>query len=296
MRLPSASNSSLPVVKAPAASSEAPEAPAPAAEVVPPPAPAAPPAKPPVEAAQVSPPARRGLSSQRKYYYRLARTRQLLFVWEEAGKYLSEPTRELVRRAEKSDLARQLTRIRELLQGFELPLGQAGQPGYHVVTLARQQMIEQIFQSYLPSQREKLSQDWKDGRTALLAYRDFLRQELRDLRRQSILVQAGRAVRTVLADRPGLWLIVVGLIAFDIAYPPWRACWIEQLMLGLLVLFVLVLYEFFFHPARPPQLQPLPRLREPRKPLSTPRPAAAKSSPKVSKERKPPENPAASRS
>ncbi|HKB42673.1 MAG TPA: hypothetical protein VKD72_39960, partial [Gemmataceae bacterium] len=60
------------------------------------------PAEPPdpfVEAARSSEPARRGLGTKRALYYRIARTRALLRVWDQAGKYLNQPTRRLTRPA-----------------------------------------------------------------------------------------------------------------------------------------------------------------------------------------------------
>ncbi len=169
-----------------------------------------------VETAQSSADARRGLGTKRGLYNRIARTRQLLWAWQQAGKYL-KARRKLARRSEAADLIRQLGTIRELLREFPPLLGRAGQPGYLVIALARQQMIVQTFQSLLPSQREVLARDWEAGSTLLTAHRQFLREELRHLRRKSWLGQSIRAIRAGLNEHPGWVLLVLALAAFFLA-------------------------------------------------------------------------------
>src|SRR5262249_36340536 len=48
-------------------------------------------------AAPTHAPARRGLGTKRALYYRISRTRQLLWAWGQAGKYLNSPSRLLTR-------------------------------------------------------------------------------------------------------------------------------------------------------------------------------------------------------
>jgi hypothetical protein len=169
-----------------------------------------------VETARSSTHARRGLGTKRGLYHRIARTRELLCAWEQAGKYF-KVRRKLSRRSEAADLIRQLNTIRELVREFPPILGRAGQPGYLVMALARQQMIVQTFQSLLPSQREVLARDWEAGYTLLTAHRQFLRQELRHLRRKSWLGQGLRVVRAVLNEHPGWILLVLALAALFVA-------------------------------------------------------------------------------
>jgi hypothetical protein len=159
--------------------------------------------------------ARRGLATKRALYHRIARTRELLWAWERAGKYLNHPERPLVRSSEAVELTRQLLRIRRQLSRFPPLLGEAGQPGFYVITLANQPkaMIVPTFRMLLPVQRETLARDWRDGHKLLSAHRDFLRAELRALRKTSWL---GRLVRTadhLFADHPGLFLLLALLIA-----------------------------------------------------------------------------------
>jgi hypothetical protein len=85
------------------------------------------------------------------------------------------------------------------------------------MALARQQMIVQTFQALLPSQREVLARDWEAGYTLLTAHRQFLRYELRSLRRKSWLGQGLRAARAGLSEHPGWVLLVLALVAFVVA-------------------------------------------------------------------------------
>lgn len=184
-------------------------------------APTGPPAPPdPIELeARTSAQARRGLGTKRALYYRVARTRQLLWAWERAGRYLSRSTRRLAKGNEAADLPRQLAIIRRVLPLFPPLLGKAGQPGYLVVALAGlgDQMIVPTFRTLLPDQREALARDWHAGRKLLVAHRNFLRQELHSLRRKSYIGRMVRAVRAVLNEHPGTVLLLWSLVALGLA-------------------------------------------------------------------------------
>jgi len=172
---------------------------------------------------------RRGLGTKRALYYRIARTRQLLGAWEQTGKYLNPPRR-LRRPAEATELISHMHAIRELLQTFPPLLGKAGQPGYLVLTLARQEMIVPMLQALLPSQREVLARDWQAGHNLLLAHRSFLRQELRALRKRKRWVQGLRSLATGLFNHPSLLLVLLGLVALNLAIPALREMWLNQVL------------------------------------------------------------------
>jgi hypothetical protein len=183
------------------------------------------------EIARSSPAARRGLGTKRALYRRLARTRELARAWEQAGKYLAWPKRRLTRPAEAAELVDVLTTIRTLLRGFPRLLGEAGQPGYLIIALARQPGIVPTFQTLLASQREAYARDWWAGRTLLASHREFLRQELRSLRKRSLLGRYARAVRVFIAEQPGGLLVLLALLALNVAI--WRTIvlpeWFEHL-------------------------------------------------------------------
>jgi hypothetical protein len=184
-------------------------------------APASPPVDPVAEAARSAPAARRGLGTRRALYRRLAQTRRLARAWELAGKYLAWPKRRLTRPAEANELTGILTTLTDELHGFPPLLGEAGQPGYLALSLARQPAVVPTFQTLLASQREALARDWWAGRTFLQSHREFLRQELRTLRKRGPLYRAVRAARSFLSEHPGGVLILLGLLALNLAL--WRS-------------------------------------------------------------------------
>jgi len=170
-----------------------------------------------MESARSSAPAKRGIGTKRALYHRIAHTRQLLWAWEQTGKYLNSPVRKLTRPAEATDLTRQLMRVRMLLPGFPPLLGEAGQPGYLVVALARQQLIIPTFRGLLASQREALARDWQTGYVLLVSHRDFLRQELRGLRKKPLIGRVARALRALITDQPATVVLLVALVVLNLA-------------------------------------------------------------------------------
>ncbi len=209
---------------------DAPGAPAPVADT--PAAPAPPPAAPvdpAVEAAR-SRAARRGLAGKRALYQRVATTRRLLAAWNQVGKYLGSPKRRLGRASEVKNLLAQLEEVRGLLRGFPPLLGEAGQPGYLILTLSDMADVP-MFQGLSGQQREALSRDWKAALKLLTAHRDYLRQEIRAQRRRTLGQRLARYLRFMVADQPAVVLLLLALLALNIAI--WRTFaggWWERLV------------------------------------------------------------------
>jgi hypothetical protein len=195
-----------------------------------------------LEAAR-SGPARRGLGTKRALYQRISRTRQLIRAWVQAGKYLADPKARLKEKTDAIDLIRQLTIIRQQLTDFPALLGQAGQPGYLVIALARQPEIVKTFQALDPTLRKSYVRDWEAGLAFLAAYRQFLREELWDLRRQGRVGRLLRLTRSVIGDHPGLWLFLLALLAANIAFPTLQQFWPFEIVGAVLLLVLLVFYK-----------------------------------------------------
>jgi hypothetical protein len=186
--------------------------PPPVAQVVPEAIPVLPEAIP-VEAAPavpVKPPSRKAM--RRALYRRIARTRKLADHWRQLGKYVASPKRRLTRPAEAMDFLRQLGGIRESQPDLPPLLGQAGQVGYHIVTLALLNSVP-TFQTLAPQQREVLSRDWHDGREVLDAHRAALRTEVRALRPNDPVQRWGRAGIRFVRDHPGVTLAAVAVLS-----------------------------------------------------------------------------------
>jgi hypothetical protein len=197
-----------------------------------PPPPPAEPVDPVLEAVH-SAQARRGLSTRRALYYRVFRTRQLLRLWARVGKYLASPKRRLTRPAEAADLSRHLEEILTLLRHFPPLMGEAGQPGYLVLNLADVDLLP-TFQALDLNRREALSRDWQAGQKLLTGYRDFLRQEIRAMRRRSLRDRLVLFVRSSIKEHAGVaLLLLLALLVLNIAL--WRTYahrWLESLRPG----------------------------------------------------------------
>ena len=93
-----------------------------------------------------------------------------------------------------------------------MPLGQAGQAGYHVLTLAQLNSVP-TFQTLAPQQREVLGRDWHDGQKVLEDQRIVLRTEIRALRRQSALQRVGRNGVRFVNGHPGAVLAALAVLS-----------------------------------------------------------------------------------
>jgi hypothetical protein len=174
----------------------------------------------PVLEAASSAPARRRLNTKRGLYSRIVLTRRLIRTWTQVGKYLSSPKRRLNRPSEATDLISLLDEIQDLLRRFPPLMGEAGQPGYLVVTLS-QLVIVPTFQTMDLKARKALSEDWKRGLKLLTAHRDVLRQEIRVMRRRAVSTQIARAFYALPSDWPVAFaLFLLALLALNFAF--WR--------------------------------------------------------------------------
>jgi hypothetical protein len=170
-----------------------------------------------VDAAQRSPASLRGLASKRALFRRVARTRQLLRLWGQVGQSLENPDRRLAR-AEAIGLLGFLEEIQDVLDDFPPPLGEAGQPGYLVVTLADMENARSHVQNLSVSQRESLARDWKSGMKFLAAHRDFLRREVHSMRRRGPASRFLRVVRAILNEPPTAAIVVaMAILALVVA-------------------------------------------------------------------------------
>jgi hypothetical protein len=168
--------------------------------------------------------AKRGLGTAAGLYERIFYTRQLYWVWEQAGKYMGKPKRLLTRATEIKDLTQRLAEINELMEAVPPILGQPGQPGYRVVAMARLAMTGGMMQNLDPAQREALARDWVAGQVVLKAHKRFLLQELKAWRRQTWFGKGVRAARAALNDHPA-WaygsLVVVAILIFWLVQLLW---------------------------------------------------------------------------
>jgi hypothetical protein len=169
-----------------------------------------------VAASARSPRARRGLTTRRRLFARRTQTHQLLRLWRRVGQLLAGAEEQFNKR-DASELLKLVGKISEALDGFPPLFGEAGQPGYMLLTLTQLDSPQDIVKLD-HNQLHSLQRDWKAGLTFLRAHRDYLRQELRLFRRHSRQEQMTRAISTYLGGRLGAFaLVVLGLLALGIA-------------------------------------------------------------------------------
>jgi hypothetical protein len=175
--------------------------------------------------------------TRRDLYFRIARTRQIQQLWASVGKHLDNPRHRLSRPTEAADLIHEMKSLSRLIQSYPSRLGQAGQPGYLVLALARQQLIVPTLQTLQLSQRMALARDWKAGQDFLIEQNGMLRTRSRALRRRTPWNHLVRLSRSLLNNHPGLVVLSLSLLALNVAYPMLRQEWHRQLA----VIFCLIL-------------------------------------------------------
>ena len=183
------------------------------------------------------------VNTRRELYFRIARTRQIRQLWASVGRHLNNPRHRLSRPTEAADLIHQMKTLSRLIQSYPSRLGQAGQPGYLVLALARQQLIVPTLQTLQFSQRTALARDWKAGQEFLIEQNGLLRRRSRALRRRTPWNHLVRLSRSVLNNHPGLVVLSLSMLALNVAYPMLRQEWPRQLAFGFcLVLIRLVVW------------------------------------------------------
>ncbi len=173
-----------------------------------------------VAAAQHSAPARCGLGTRRALYRRVIATRRFLSVWDQLGKYLESPTRRVSRSADGQDLNRLFQEMTRLRRRFPRLIGAAGQPGYLAAVFSEQDDAAKSIRALDPGQRQAVSRDWFAGRKLLRAHRDFLRQEIADLRKLSFKHRVTRAAVAFFNHQPSTTFTVLLVLALSIALWP----------------------------------------------------------------------------
>jgi hypothetical protein len=159
------------------------------------------------------------LRNRRALYARITKLRQLLWAWKQAGEFLKqEPTRVVNRPTDAMDLMAHMHAIRELLRQPPSLLGNAGEAGYHVQTLARQEDIVPRLKKLSPPQRESLARDWQAGYEFLLENRRLLRQELREHHSRGMVARAVHFLSAAVSENVGLILFVLGVLAVNLAF------------------------------------------------------------------------------
>jgi hypothetical protein len=167
------------------------------------------------ESARSSEEATKGLSTRRAVYHRILQTRHLMRIWHQLARFLKAPEEKLSRQ-HALEMFRLIRKAEVGMHEFPL-LGEAGQPGYLIITLTQLSNSAALL-TLSPNQRESLARDWKAVWTFLASHRAFLRREAKKLRKRGLAARFERAFRAVLNEQPLAFVAVLaGIAALSIA-------------------------------------------------------------------------------
>jgi hypothetical protein len=124
---------------------------------------------------------------------------------------------------EAIELIRQLGRIRELLEDSPRVLGEPGQAGYWVCSLARQEVVAPLFRALDREQREALARDWRDGLELLTGRRDCLRRGLRLYRKEPSWRRVVRILGALAREHTSLRLLFWAVLFVALV---WATAWV----------------------------------------------------------------------
>ena len=120
------------------------------------------------------------------------------------------------------ELSRLLRETTVALRRYGPLIGAAGQPGYLVVILLRQDDAGLEFgENWTPANGDAPSRDWQAGRKFLTAHRDFLRQEVRAMRKRTFRQRLKKAAYAFVADQPAVLFVALLVLVLGVAL--WRS-------------------------------------------------------------------------
>ena len=172
----------------------------------------------PLEEAARSRQARIGLCTRRGILRRIQTLRQVLRAWNNVGRLLAAPptTRKASLKGRTQALARNLQKVEQLLAVFPPILGQAGQPGFLVISLLEQELTSKKLQSLKSEQRDKLVQDWQAGSHLLRAHARLLSELVAEFQGLGPAGRVVHALRSAMTHQPQVASVAITLVASNL--------------------------------------------------------------------------------
>lgn len=179
----------------------------------------------PLEEAARSRVARVGLCTRRGILRRIQTLRALLRAWNNIGRLLptNRPGKKLNQKAQAQALVRNLTRVEKLLDQFPPLLGQAGQPGFLVLSLHEQDLTAKKLHSLDPAQRDKLREDWEMGYSLLRAHGRLLSELVAGYRGLGFFGRMAHALRSAMVHQPVVAASLFTLVGVNLLLWGWYA-------------------------------------------------------------------------
>jgi hypothetical protein len=162
------------------------------------------------------------LWTKRALYRSTCSTRRLLAAWRRAGPFVGDAQWRMTKSKAAHEFIRHLAAIHDHLESFPPVLGQPGQAGYWVASLARQEMVVPLFRALDSEQRASLARDWRDGLAVLEDLRGGLRRQYQTFRKTTWLGRRRRAWATLTARHPLVrllpWILFIVASAWIVAW------------------------------------------------------------------------------
>lgn len=159
-----------------------------------------------------------GRDTRRRLYREIVGVRQVVRIWQRLLGYLDQAGKTFARRTDTVAFMNELADLRPLLGTVSNLVGEPNEPGHLIATLARQQLVVEMFRSFLPSQREALAKDCRSALAVLTQHYRDLRKDVRRLTAKSFKRRFTYPLYRHLAARPEWLLLFLGLVALAIAF------------------------------------------------------------------------------
>lgn len=156
-------------------------------------------------------------SSRRDRYADAARIRKVLRIFEKAHPYFTNHEKGYSRYEDTVGLIACLAELKPLLPTVSDLIGGPRDPGNLLATVTRQRLMINTFENFLPSQRERLANDFRAAYYRLADYYEELREVIDEKKAKTPWREFGVPVVRFYSKYPELGLIPVGLSALMIA-------------------------------------------------------------------------------
>ncbi len=155
---------------------------------------------------------------RRRLYREIVRIRRVIRIWEQLQGYLDNAAKTFTRRMDALAFMNCLADLRPMLESVSGLIGGPNEPGNLIASLARQQLVVDMFRSFLPGQREALADDCREAHDILIEHYRRLRRDAKRMTKKGFRRRVVYPFYRHLAARPEWLFLFLGLVALTIAF------------------------------------------------------------------------------
>lgn len=157
-------------------------------------------------------------SKRRRIYREIVQLRRVMEAWARLEPFLDKPAKTFSRRTDTVAFMNCLADLRPLLGNVDVMIGSPNEPGHLIFTLAKQQLVVEMFRSFLPSQHDALTRDFRAAYAIMRDHYRTLRMKVRRLTAKSFGRRVIHPIYRHLGARPEWLFLALGLIALVVAF------------------------------------------------------------------------------